>query len=283
MRIVFYDLLKSFEANDLADDERRVLGTDGRELRLSRSIWKAGRHAIDVLLRIAEERTGAQITLPELVENFAEFSRDAEEFLDLTFYPDLIDLIEKDTISVDIGVAEFREVWKDYEMASKALVFLDLMQAVPLALHDPKTGDLPRKIAAIATLHRIDDCALGSFDDGMGLDDAAADVERLRSSVIPSLATLAAINAAKRAAISERASEHAGKRHQKTNAARKWVMSEWQTHRSQYEDNKSAFTRDYVRRLRNEQDVVVTEKQLREVWLKDPRPAGNPDGLPADG
>lgn len=170
----------------------------------------------------------------------------------MIFYPDLIEMIEQDRISVDVGLDDFREIWKEYEFASKAMVFLDLIQAVPLVIHDPKAGQLPRRIAAIATLHRIDDCVLGSLDDGIGLADAAADIERLRSSVVPSPATLAAISAAKQSAISERASEHAGKRHQKTNAARKWIVTEWQMYRLQYGGNKSAFARDYVRRLRNE-------------------------------
>ncbi|WP_454903342.1 hypothetical protein [Variovorax gossypii] len=64
-------------------------------------------------------------------------------------------------------------------------------------------------------------------------------------------------------------------RHASTRPAKQFVTAEWQEHRSEYANNKSAFARDYVRRIKNEFDLKVTEKQLREVWLKDladPRP-----------
>lgn len=77
--------------------------------------------------------------------------------------------------------------------------------------------------------------------------------------------------------------KNASKRHAPTRAARKFVIDEWKLHRSAYDGNKSAFTRDYVKRVRNEFDVVVTEKQMREVWLKDTPSASKPDGLPAGG
>lgn len=63
--LVFYDLHKSFEANNLIDGERRVIGTDGDQRRLSHLIWTAGRRAVDVLLQITEEQTEAPITLVE--------------------------------------------------------------------------------------------------------------------------------------------------------------------------------------------------------------------------
>ncbi len=72
-------------------------------------------------------------------------------------------------------------------------------------------------------------------------------------------------------------------RHAASNRARAFVQAEWVRHRDAYEQNKSAFTRDYVKRVFNEFDVTVTEKQMREVWLKDTPSAGKPDGMPADG
>ena len=73
------------------------------------------------------------------------------------------------------------------------------------------------------------------------------------------------------------------KGHAKNHKARAFVESEWAKHRGEYSDNKSAFTRDYVKRVFNELDVSVTEKQMREVWLKDTLPASKPDGMPANG
>ncbi len=57
--------------------------------------------------------------------------------------------------------------------------------------------------------------------------------------------------------------------------AKEFVRAEWGVHRSGYGDNKSAFARDYVRRVWNEMNVSVTEKQLREVWLRDGPSVGN--------
>ena len=69
--------------------------------------------------------------------------------------------------------------------------------------------------------------------------------------------------------VSERASKAALKRHSMSDPARNFVLKEWRTNRASYQDNKSAFTRDYVRRVLNEFDVTVTEKTMREVWLRD--------------
>lgn len=76
---------------------------------------------------------------------------------------------------------------------------------------------------------------------------------------------------------------NAAKRHAPNALARKFIQAEWALHRTAYQGNKSAFARDYVRRIKREFDVEVTEKQLREVWLKGTPPASEPDGLPAPG
>jgi hypothetical protein len=69
--------------------------------------------------------------------------------------------------------------------------------------------------------------------------------------------------------VSKRASKAALKRHSMSDPARNFVLKEWRTNRASYQDNKSAFTRDYVRRVFHEFDVTVTEKTMREVWLRD--------------
>lgn len=90
-------------------------------------------------------------------------------------------------------------------------------------------------------------------------------------------------DAEKRRASARKSANH---RHTKTRDAKAFVIGEWQTHRAAYRHNKSAFARDYVRRLKNEFEVAITEKQMREVWLRDtpdPPPARKPDGQPARG
>lgn len=72
-------------------------------------------------------------------------------------------------------------------------------------------------------------------------------------------------------------------RHAPHRQAKAFVIAEWSLHRAAYENNKSAFSRDYVKRVKNEMSLNITEKQIREVWLKDTPPASKPDGLPARG
>lgn len=73
------------------------------------------------------------------------------------------------------------------------------------------------------------------------------------------------------------------KGHSKRRMAKGFVISEWEAHREAYGYNKSAFARDYTRRVFHEYSISVTEKQMREVWLLDALPASKPDGLQADG
>ncbi len=72
-------------------------------------------------------------------------------------------------------------------------------------------------------------------------------------------------------------------RHAPSNSAKTFVREEWAKHRHEYDGNKSEFARIYVRRVFNEHGVKVTEKQMREVWLKDTPSASNQAGMRADG
>jgi hypothetical protein len=79
---------------------------------------------------------------------------------------------------------------------------------------------------------------------------------------------------------SERAVNAANKKHLATNAARDWVCKEWLEKRDGYAGNKSEFARSYVVLVRNQftdskgDPLSVTEKTIREVWLKDTPAAG---------
>jgi hypothetical protein len=75
------------------------------------------------------------------------------------------------------------------------------------------------------------------------------------------------VNQAKRAS---------SERHKKNRIAKKFVADEWQEHRNAYKNNKSDFSRHYVRILIKDHDVTITEKQLREEWLKDSPSASKP-------
>lgn len=64
------------------------------------------------------------------------------------------------------------------------------------------------------------------------------------------------------------ASDRASKRHERSGEARAWVIKEWKAHAASYGRNKSAFARDYARRVWNELQVKVTDRTIREDWLK---------------
>lgn len=262
---------------------RQIVNTFG-ECILSHSIWCAGNNAIEVLLpNMKNEKGQAAGTLAELSSLLPSVAAQANAFLDEDFFPALMQMVSSGKVMADALPEEIREYWDAYQLPSKALLFLQFFNATPQALFDEHSGPLIRQIAAISTLYRIDDCALAVLDEGAGLDEAALDIERLRNFVSPSPSLQYALEAGKKTAFKERAIELASRRHQPTNRARAWVTSEWASHRAEYMGNKSAFARDYVGRLRHELGVSVTEKQLREVWLKDTPSASKPDRLPASG
>ncbi len=282
MQILFYDVVKSFlESSE--DKGRQIINTSGKGI-LSHSIWCAGKNAIDVLLpNMKNEKGESAGTLADLNDLLPTVAEQANAFLDEAFFPDMMEMISSGRVIADESPEKVREYWEAYQLPSKALMFLQFINATPQALFNEHSGPLIRQIAAISTIYRIDDCALAVLDEGAGMDEAALDIERLRNFVSPSSSLQYALEAGKKAAFKERATELASRRHQPTNKARAWVIAEWSIHKSAYIGNKSASARYYVGRLRHALGVSVTEKQLREVWLKDTPPASKPDGLPANG
>jgi hypothetical protein len=67
---------------------------------------------------------------------------------------------------------------------------------------------------------------------------------------------------------STKAEELAALRHAAMREAREWVTAEWKAHRTGYDGNKSEFSRHYSSRLRNERELIVTDRNIRERWLK---------------
>lgn len=80
-----------------------------------------------------------------------------------------------------------------------------------------------------------------------------------------------------------RAMKNASLRHSKGREAKNFVLNEWQLYAANYNKNKSSFARVYVKLIKEKFDFVVTEKQIREVWLKNTPPASKQAGMPADG
>lgn len=77
---------------------------------------------------------------------------------------------------------------------------------------------------------------------------------------------------------SNKASHYGRKKHLPADEAKAFVKQEWTLKCDAHGRNKSEFARIYVRRVLNEFNVKVTEKQMREVWLKGTPPAGKPAG-----
>ncbi|SHM20172.1 hypothetical protein SAMN05216428_1179 [Nitrosospira sp. Nsp11] len=68
--------------------------------------------------------------------------------------------------------------------------------------------------------------------------------------------------------ISKNSSEMSNKRFEKHREIETWVISEWIKHKAEYSNNKSAFARDYAKRILHEHDLRVQERTIRERWLK---------------
>jgi hypothetical protein len=67
--------------------------------------------------------------------------------------------------------------------------------------------------------------------------------------------------------------------------AKQYLLKEWEAKKVDYGNNKSQFARDYVRLISHRftdgdgDPLKVTEKTIREVWLKSPRAASTEAGL----
>lgn len=80
----------------------------------------------------------------------------------------------------------------------------------------------------------------------------------------------------KKAARSIQAKENAKKGHARTNEARAFVWEKWVAEKNDYDGNKTAFARDYVRIVANTfkttsgAPLIITTKTICETWLKSP-------------
>jgi hypothetical protein len=89
--------------------------------------------------------------------------------------------------------------------------------------------------------------------------------------------------------LTKRAKHAALLAHQPMALAREFVTAEWAAHKAQYDNNKSAFARTYVKLVaakfkdRSGDPLMVTEKTIRESWLASTPAARRPAGVPAAG
>lgn len=272
------DLSASFGPN-LEDKElRRLIDTNGYS-RLDQHQWSIAARAVQVISEALRVEGAPPLTASELADALPVVADEGVQFLDEEFYPTLLEMFDTGKIVANAGKADLVEAWSEYELPEKVELFTQMLGANGVAIFQvPSLIPFVQRLAATALLYSLDDAMIAEFLDGRGLPTVLRLVERLSAHIEPPHNMLAMIRTAKQMALSERGADAALSRHGESNNARAWVQSEWLEHREAYGGNKSAFARDYVRRVRNERGVVVTEKQMREVWLKDTPSAGNPAG-----
>ena len=280
-RLTGYDFLASFDHSSIPDMKRMIVGKGKqKETPLSHLTWQAGKCAVDFILNectIAGEDRG--LTLEELSDGLRSLFDDAEDFLNTNFYPDLIDGIECGRFTIDVPTNGIIEHWELSDFGFKSGVFFDFIREIEVSVVDEDDIYI-LFLVCLAILKNIDDCIVfGTLNSKVAIGLSIA-IERMRYWVETRKRLPRQGAALGRALLSDLAKELAQRRHKAGNDAKKWVQSEWEAHKADYNHNKSAFARDYVRRLRREREVDVKEKQLKEVWLKDiPRLPQN--GLPA--
>lgn len=282
-KILAFDVAQSFERGSKGHQLRRVVDEKGRVIdHLSESTWNAGAQAY---LRIKEASLAqglSQEQVPSAIQgSIGEMAGSVYMFLSDEFYPDLLQMIDQGLIGLETASRdEFVKAWREYDLPSRAGVFFQVLSANPVALRDSDgLVDFVSLIAAFSVLTRIDDAAIaGLLGDGRCLSDCIVDIERFRQYLAPNEAVFRAFDMAVKAAISDRSKQGGIAKNRNHNRARQFVAAEWLTHQAAYGNNKSAFARDYSRRVKNELDVSVTEKTIREVWLADTPTAGRPAG-----
>lgn len=272
-RLLMYDLDMSFGIGRPGRAKKRLVNADGGE-HLDADAWKAGDIAYQALTTNSELNEREFVAAVEM----------ADGLLCNDLYPAFLARIDRGEIHLDGGSREqFVEWWKDYDWVQRLMILLPLLETNASWRNGGEQVDLRDELVALAVLWRLDDAGLAESFGGSGLASCVRDIEVLKNRLQVPRHLSDSIDDAFKHAGSHLARKGGRAKHEKSNAARGFVQAEWQLHSHAYVGNKSAFARDYVRRVKNEFAVTVTEKQMREVWLKDPPSACRPDGLLADG
>lgn len=130
----------------------------------------------------------------------------------------------------------------------------------------------------VAKLNRIYSIGFGLSQDSKAKPHEKYNIARMSLDLDPKDPVARAFISAMQTSRTLTATANARKAHAPARLAKAFVQREWEMNRAAYDNNKSAFARDYVKRVFNELDVNVTEKQMREIWLKDIVPSGNQAG-----
>lgn len=280
-----FDFERSFGEQSEGRTDEEVLDEKGRRL-LGMRMWRAGDEAIQILRRSIDTADDGPGTIAAVSKIMDEAVRLTNDFLCREFFPPFLEMVrEGRIITGEVPAHLIERTWQEYDVASRARIFFQVTYVSPLALEGPESADFLEfvyRMAAVCTLLRVNDAAIAAFLDGRGLDEAGADVEWFQGYMRPPTNLLATIASAKRMAISERAAANAARAHAPRIEAREWILAEWAKYRTE-SNNKSEFARIYARRVKQERGLEVTEKTIREVWLRDPPITSKPAGVPAPG
>ncbi|WP_454903343.1 hypothetical protein [Variovorax gossypii] len=266
-----FDLHLSFDDDQPGFIAKRVMDARGK-LHLDETVWAAGFLAYTYLAGISEA-----ILTPE---GYRDWIGVANEMLDKEFFPDLLKMVDQGRVSFNLDSrAELEDRWNEFDWVERLMLLLQITdQQAPHWLVGDSPIDGYGQLIALALLWRVDSAVISEFLDGNGLIENVVDILALRDRLQLPKSMESTLNFAKQQARREQATRAVAARHAPGKRARTFVQHEWSTHQNAYNANKSAFARDYVRRVKHEFGVDITEKQLREVWLKDPPPTGKPDG-----
>jgi hypothetical protein len=165
---------------------------------------------------------------------------------------------------------QFLAAWKERGFVERSQ-FIAQLAPLFMSMGSKDINTMMRSLAATCILVRIDDAAIAvDLDDTEEVSACSIEISEFKRLLNWETREGYAIDIAVRNKISQRAQSGGRAKYKDHAKAKEFVQQEWMEHRLAYEGNKSAFARDYVRRVANEYSVKVTEKTLREVWLHTP-------------
>ena len=277
-KIQFYSIGKSFGDGSKGRELRQIACTTRGYHSLGESIWKVGDQSYDVL-RLALEQENSDLkrfdtNIDNLIDYFIE---QADEFFCSEFFPTLLEMIDQEIIELANGdKAKLIDVWPKYQIHDRFLLLSQFIDGNPLAFNESSEFlPLTCRLAAISVLALIDEIVLCNLcGDQEGLLERSMELEKIRTYIKAPTGLFLAMDLAVKKAVSEKAKEGGFAKNALHRKAKIFVQSEWIKHKQSYQNNKSAFARDYTRRVKNELGTDVTEKTIREVWLIEPPSAG---------
>jgi hypothetical protein len=276
-KILAYDFERSFSSTF---QPKRVTDSKGRE-RLGYEIWKAGAEAVAYLENtVTLGPEPHRPSLAELQEAMPELASILEDELKEHWLPLLITMLDDGGLILQpkqMTKVEFLEAWGEKDVVERAHIVIQL-QPILMGAASDSINHVVCTLAAVCILARIDDAAIAvDLDDSDEISACSIEIADFKRALNWKESQGNAVDIAVRSAIKQRAQSGGRAKYKDHSKAREFVQNEWEAHRDEYEGNKSAFARDYVRRVLNELNVKVTEKTLREVWLSTPtasKPAG---------